>query len=73
MESNHKSSDNKYQYDIVYIPYNKKSSKMDPTNNINKYINKYNTKNKNYYSHNKNNSKNFSYITNSDIYYENKS
>lgn len=63
-----KSNKKTYQF---YIPTkSSKDPKKDPTNPINKHVNKYNNKNKNYY-----NSKsaehympNYTYISNSDVY-----
>jgi len=46
-----------------------KSDKLNPKNDINKHINKYNSKNKNYYYPTTNNNlTNNIYLTNSDIY-----
>lgn len=57
------------EYTYILIPVKTiKSSKLNPTNEINKYINKYNSKNKSYYHPNANNNGYSTYLDNSDIY-----
>lgn len=65
-----KNKKNIIKYKII-IEYNYKSKKKtNPCNQINKHINKYNPKNKNFYYPNSNNYINdLNYLTNSDIYY----
>ena len=59
---------NKYSY--IYVPCeNKKKSKMNPCNSINKHVNKYNKKNDKFYNPDQTYMKGFKYMTNSDIYY----
>ncbi len=59
---------NKYTT-YVYIPYDKKKSKSNPCNSINKHVNKYNKKNDKFYNPDQSYMKGFKYMSNSDIYY----
>lgn len=54
----------------IYIPIkSSKDPKKDPTNPINKYVNKYNSKNKYYYTTNyEKRMADYTYICNSDVY-----
>lgn len=60
----------KYIYEtIIYMPNKEKKSKKNPTNPINKHVNKYNSKNKYFYNPDNNYYlKNYTYITNSGVY-----
>jgi len=64
----------KYIYSYILAPVNlSKEKKTNPTNQINKHVNKYNTKNKHYYNPDHSNYlTNYTYITNSDVYVEKK-
>jgi|Laugresu1bdmlbdd_1035124.scaffolds.fasta_scaffold00192_7 hypothetical protein len=63
-------NNNKSEFVIISIN-NQKLKKKNPTNNINKHVNKYNSKNKSYYeSQYQYNTFNCKYISNSDIYLE---
>ena len=60
---------NKNKYKFIIDSSSKNNKKLNPCNQINKYINKYNPKNKIYYSKNINTSnQELRYLTNSDVY-----
>lgn len=72
---NRVSSDKPYihksEYYILIPSKSTKNKKNDPTYYMNKFINKYNTKNKKYYDRDNNiNFNNSTYISNSDVYIE---
>jgi len=69
--SDHRSSNNQdNDYYIITPLKSNKDKKTQPTNSINKHINKYNKKNKHYYNPNDQSYsfQNYTYIENSDIY-----
>lgn len=60
---------NKNKYKIIIDSSSKNNKKLNPCNQINKHINKYNPKNKIYYYPNNNTTiQDLRYLTNSDIY-----